>query len=484
MTTGVKNGRILVVDDEDDVREIIVAALTEDGHEVVATSNAEDGLKRLGEAHFEVAFVDLNLPGMSGFDLLDRYRRDGGETAIVVITGRATVGNAIESTRRGAYDYVTKPFDLDALKLLAKQAVERQSLLKNLGRLRERVRSEYKPGAEIVGQSAAMQEIYKLIGRVAASSTTVLIQGESGTGKELIAHALHAYSDRWQGPFVAVNCSAIPGELLESEMFGHERGAFTGATERQIGKFEQANGGTLFLDEIADMPLPLQSKLLRVLQEREFSRVGGRELIPADCRIVAATNRIMEREVTAGRFRDDLYFRLKVVVVQVPPLRDRREDIPLLVDLFLDRINRQHKFEVKGVTPGALSKLAEHAWPGNVRELENVLIRAAALAPNRLLTADDISLGDRTRESTPAVDGSLDEVVAAKVRAYLRSLGEATPRDLYAKVLEIVERPLIEAVLERTGGNQLRSAEILGINRNTLRKKITDLDIRLPKERA
>jgi len=327
-----------------------------------------------------------------------------------------------------------------------------------------------------------MQEIYKLIGRVAGSNATALIQGESGTGKELIARALHAYSDRWEGPFVAVNCSAIPGELLESEMFGHERGAFTGATERHFGKFEQATGGTLFLDEIADMPLPLQSKLLRVLQEREFSRVGGRELLPADCRIVAATNRVMDREVAAGRFREDLYFRLKVVVIQVPPLRERREDIPLLVDLFLERINRQHKFEVKGVTAGTLSRLAEHHWPGNVRELENVLIRAAALAPNRLLTADDIVLGEPTRESA-VVDGSLDEVVAAQVRAYLRSLGEATPRDLYAKVLEIVERPLITAVLERTGGNQLRSAEILGINRNTLRKKITDLDIRLPKER-
>jgi two-component system nitrogen regulation response regulator GlnG len=421
---------------------------------------------------------------MSGFDLLDKSRAVGGETAIVVITGRSTVANAIESTRRGAYDYLTKPFDLDALRLLSRQAVERQALMKRLGKLRERARSEYEPGAEIVGQSAAMQEIYKLIGRVAGSNATALIQGESGSGKELIARALHAYSERWQGPFVAVNCSAIPGELLESEMFGHERGAFTGATERHIGKFEQAAGGTLFLDEIADMPMPLQSKLLRVLQEREFSRVGGRELIPTDCRIIAATNRIIEREVAAARFREDLFFRLKVVVISVPALRERREDVPLLVDFFLDRINRQHNFDVKGVTTGALAKLAEYHWPGNVRELENVLIRAAALAPNRLLTAEDIAIGDRPREIMSDGSTSLDDVVAAKVRDYMRSLGEATPRDLYAKVLEIVERPLIEAVLERTGGNQLRAAEILGINRNTLRKKITDLDIRLPKERS
>jgi two-component system nitrogen regulation response regulator GlnG len=338
-----KTGRILVVDDESDVREIIAAALAEDGHDVAIAGTAEEAEEKLDKEGFDVAFVDINLPGMSGFELLERHRERGGETAIVVITGRSTVANAIESTRRGAYDYLTKPFDLDALRLLSRQAVERQNLLKRLGRLRERARQEYKPGAEIVGQSAAMQEIYKLIGRVAASSATALIQGESGSGKELIARALHAYSDRWQGPFVAVNCSAIPGELLESEMFGHERGAFTGATDRHIGKFEQAAGGTLFLDEIADMPMPLQSKLLRVLQEREFSRVGGRELIPTDCRIVTATNRIIEREVTGGRFREDLFFRLKVVVISVPPLRERREDVPLLVDFFLDRINRQHR---------------------------------------------------------------------------------------------------------------------------------------------
>ena len=476
--------RILVVDDEADVRDIIAAALAEDGHDVVTVGSAEQGLERLNNETFQLAFVDINLPGMSGFDLLDRYRRTGGETAIVIVTGRSTVANAIESTRRGAYDYVTKPFDLDALRLLTRQAIERQALLGKLGSLRERVRSEYKPGAEIVGQSTPMQEIYKLIGRVAGSMATVLIQGESGSGKELIARALHAYSERWEGPFVAVNCSAIPGELLESEMFGHERGAFTGATERRIGKFEQAAGGTLFLDEIADMPLPLQAKLLRVLQEREFSRVGGHALISADCRIIAATNRVVEKEVTAGRFREDLFFRLKVVVVDVPPLRERREDISLLVDFFIDRINRNHRFQVRGVAPDALARLAEYSWPGNVRELENVLVRAAAIAPNRLLTADDIELAETPRTTIVDRDASLDDVVAAKVRDYLKSLGEVTPRDLYSKIIETVERPLIEAVLERTGGNQLRAAEILGINRNTLRKKMTELDVRTPKEKA
>jgi two-component system nitrogen regulation response regulator GlnG len=479
-----QTGRILVVDDEQDVRNVISASLSEDGHEVVTFGDAEQGLQALLDSEFHLAFVDINLPGMSGFDLLDRYAESAGDTAIVIITGRATVANAIEATRRGAYDYVTKPFDLDTLTLLSRQVIERHALQKKLGDLKEKVRSEFQPGVEIVGQSPAMQDIYKRIGRVAGSPATVLILGESGSGKELIAQALHAYSDRWEGPFVAVNCSAIPADLLESEMFGHERGAFTGATDRRIGKFEQAGDGTLFLDEIADMPLPLQAKLLRVLQEREFSRVGGHSLLPAECRIIAATNRNLEKEVADGNFREDLYFRLKVVVLDIPPLRDRREDIPLLVDYFLQRINENHKFQVKGVAPDALSMLASRNWAGNVRELENVLIRAAALAPNRLLTAADFAVDPQGPGASLREDAPLDEAVAVKVREYIKSFGEAVPRDLHTRVLELVERPLIEAVLERTGGNQLRAAEILGINRNTLRKKITDLEIAMPKDRS
>lgn len=470
-------GKILILDDEPDVRTIIKAALTEDGHECTECGAAEDAHALLADNDYDLALVDINLPGESGLDLLSRYTDGDGETAIVIITGRATVGNAIEATKRGAYDYVTKPFDLDAIRLLAQQVIERRAMQRKLGRLQEQKRSEYKPGEEIVGQSPAMQEIYKTIGRVAASKANALIQGESGVGKELIAHALHAFSDRWQGPFVAVNCSAIPADLLESEMFGHERGAFTGATDRRIGKFEQAAGGTLLLDEISDMPLPLQAKLLRVLQEREFSRVGGHELLPTECRIIAATNRDLGTEAQAGRFREDLYFRLKVVEINVPPLRDRREDIPLLVDFFVDRINSNHRFQVGGVSPDALSVLATHAWPGNVRELENVLIRAAALAPNRVLTAADIPLGNNQGRASFDSSSSLEEIIAAKLREHLASFGDTNPRDLHAAVLEMVERPLIEAVLERTSGNQLRAAEILGINRNTLRKKVTDLDI-------
>jgi two-component system nitrogen regulation response regulator GlnG len=470
-------GNILILDDEADVRTVVRAALSEDGHNCVECDTAEEGLELLAKNEFDLALVDINLPGESGLDLLTKHTDAGGSTSIVIITGRATMGNAIEATKRGAYDYVTKPFDLDAIRLLAQQVLERQVMQRKLGRLQEQKRSEFKPGEEIVGQSPAMQEIYKVIGRVAASRASALIQGESGVGKELIAHALHAYSDRWQGPFVAVNCSAIPADLLESEMFGHERGAFTGATDRRIGKFEQASGGTLLLDEIADMPLPLQAKLLRVLQEREFSRVGGHELLPADCRIIAATNRDLGTDAQGGRFREDLYFRLKVVEINVPPLRNRREDIPLLVEYFIDRINRNHKFQVSGVSEDALSVLASYGWPGNVRELVNVLIRAAALGPNRVLTANDIPLGESQGRSAFDPNDTLEDIIAVKIRDHLAGFGDANPRDLHATILEMVERPLIEAVLERTTGNQLRAAEILGINRNTLRKKVTDLGI-------
>ncbi|MFQ5478917.1 MAG: sigma-54-dependent transcriptional regulator [Candidatus Binatia bacterium] len=473
------SGKVLVVDDEQDVRRIVADALSMDGHEVTTAADGEAGFELLSAGAFDLAFVDINLPGLTGFEVLKKCTEAGIETPIIIFTGRVTVANAIEATRQGAYDYLTKPFDIDALRIQARNVMERNSLYADIGRLRARARAEFEPGVQMVGQSRAMQEIYKTIGRVAKTTALVLVQGESGTGKEMIAQAIHAYSDNWQGPFVAVNCSAIPADLLESEMFGHERGAFTGATERRLGKFEQAAGGTLLLDEIADMPMALQSKLLRVLQEREFSRVGGHTVIPTNCRIIAATNQVLEKEVEAGSFRQDLYFRLKVVVVQVPALRDRTDDIPSLVEYFVQKINRDHKFKVKGVAPEALSLLLSHAWPGNVRELENVLIRAAALAPNRVLTAGDLPFsagygGERIRDSM-----SFDEVVGVKLREFIDGHGEVAPRDLYARVIELIEKPLLEEVLGRAGGNQLRAAEILGINRNTLRKKITELGIDL-----
>ncbi|HEY2774383.1 MAG TPA: sigma-54 dependent transcriptional regulator [Candidatus Binatia bacterium] len=477
-----RNGTALVVDDEADVRRVIGDALADAGCKVLTAEDAGTALEILDRGGIDVAFLDINLGRASGFDILDTVRRRGGTTDVVIITGKASVANAIEATRRGAYDYVTKPFDLDHLVGLTRRILESRAATHTFP---ETQPSDEPPAkSEIVGQSAAMQEVYKIIGRMASSPTTVLIQGESGTGKEVVARAIHAYSTRSEGPFVAVNCSAIPADLLESEMFGHERGAFTGATDRRVGKFEQAKGGTLFLDEISDMPLVLQAKLLRVLQEREFSRVGGHELLPADCRVIAATNRSLETEVDAGRFREDLYFRLKVVVIDLPPLRERRQDIPDLVRHFLERINARERFKVKGVSADAMSLLVEQHWKGNVRELENVLLRAAALAPDRVLGPSDLPL--RAGQSAPVIELAvpLNVILSAKIREMLQSFGSAEPRDLHARVLAMVEKPLFEAVLESTGGNQLKAADILGINRNTLRKKITDYAISLPRGRA
>ena len=478
----VRKGTVLVVDDEADVRRVVADALRDAGCVVDTAPDAETALGRLAVGDVDVAFVDINLGGASGFDVLETVRKRGADTDVVVMTGKATVANAIEATRRGAYDYVTKPFDLDLIVSLTQRIMEGRRNARNAPAPLPEADGQAK--VEIVGSSPAMQEVYKIIGRMAASPTTVLIQGESGTGKEVIARAIHAYSSRSEGPFVAVNCSAIPADLLESEMFGHERGAFTGATERRQGKFEQARGGTLFLDEISDMPLGLQAKLLRVLQEREFSRVGGHELLPADCRVIAATNKRLEGEVESGRFREDLYFRLKVVVIELPALRERRQDIPDLVRHFLDRINQRERFRVKGVSPEAMAMLVEQPWRGNVRELENVLLRAAALSPDRVLGPADLPVGSRPPGPVADLAVPLADVLGMKIRELLGSFGSAEPRDLHARVLAMVEKPLFEAVLESTGGNQLKAAEILGINRNTLRKKITDYAIPLSRSRA
>jgi two-component system nitrogen regulation response regulator GlnG len=476
-----RKGTVLIVDDEADIRRIMADVLSDAGCQVLTAADAESALAAIEKGGVDIAFVDIDLGRDSGFDVLDTIRKRG-ETDVVIITGKGSVANAIEATRRGAYDYVTKPFDNDQLVALARRILDSRAAVHSMPTTKPTVGPPAKTG--IVGQSPAMQEVYKIIGRMAASPTTVLIQGESGTGKEVVARAIHEYSTRSDGPFIAVNCSAIPADLLESEMFGHERGAFTGATDRRIGKFEQAKGGTLFLDEISDMPLALQAKLLRVLQEREFSRVGGHELLPADCRVLAATNRGLEGEVEAGRFREDLYFRLKVVVIDLPPLRERRQDIPDLVRHFLDRINTRERFKVKGVSPDAMALLVEQHWKGNVRELENVLLRAAALAPDRVLGPADLPL--RPRASAPAMDltAPLTDILGAKIREMLASFGSTEPRDLHTRVLAMVEKPLFEAVLENTGGNQLKAADILGINRNTLRKKITDYGISLSRSRS
>jgi two-component system nitrogen regulation response regulator GlnG len=405
-------GRILIADDEDSIRWVLATALTGTGHLVEQADNGATALQRLRSEAFDLALVDIRMPEVDGLHLLTDLRGAGVMTPVVIITAQNTMANAIEAMKRGAYDYLTKPFDIDEVQLLVQRALEMGRQTADLKRLEQEHRRRFELGVEIVGQTPAMQEIFKTIGRVAHTDATVLLQGESGTGKELIARALHSHSARWSGPFVALNCSAVPRDLLESELFGHEKGAFTGATERRPGVFEVAAGGTLFLDEVGDMPLELQAKLLRVIQEREVTRLGGRELVQVDCRLLAATNKDLEREVRQGRFREDLYFRLKVVPIFVPPLRQRRGDIPELVSYFIEKINREMGTRVSAVAPEARAQLNDHSWPGNVRELENTLVRAAVLAPGPTLMASDLALSRRDEVAVAANDNlSLEEVV-------------------------------------------------------------------------
>jgi two-component system nitrogen regulation response regulator GlnG len=481
MTTLV--GKILVADDEESIRWVLATALSGEGHTVEQVDGGEAALERLQGDHFDLALVDIKMPDLDGLTLLSKAHDAGLTTPIVIITAQNTMANAIEAMKRGAYDYVTKPFDIEEVQLLVQRALEMRRQAQSLTRLEVEARRRFEFGVEIIGKTPAMQAIFKTIGRVAHTDATVLIQGESGTGKELIAKAIHSHSQRWSGPFVALNCSAVPRDLLESELFGHERGAFTGATEQRPGVFEVANNGTLFLDEIGDMPLELQAKLLRVVQEKELTRIGGREVIKIDCRIIAATNQDLERAVQQGRFREDLYFRLKVVPITVPPLRQRRDDIPDLVTHFIEKIHSDMGTRVTGVSPEALALLVAHNWAGNVRELENTLVRAAVLAPGTALMPHDLALGTQPSGVTGYDDLSLEEVVRLKLKEYFRQTRDVEPTDLYSLIMERVERPLIELTLERTQGNQLRAASMLGINRNTLHKKISDLKI-TPKRRS
>src|SRR5262245_46690041 len=383
-------GNVLVADDEESLRWVLEQALAKRGHTVEAVADGTSAWAALESGRFDVALLDIRMPGLAGLDVLTRVRERGIDTLCIVMTAESTMANAIEATKRGAYDYMPKPFELDAVHLLIQRALTLRKLARDVARLRGELRQQQDA---LVGHAPAMQEIFKLIGRVAPTEATVLIEGETGTGKELVAKTIHAHSDR-EGPFLALNCSAIPGELLESELFGHERGAFTGAMDSRAGKFEQASGGTPFLDDICDLPLALQVKLLRVLQEREFTRLGGQTALSADVRIVAATNRDLEAATRRGEFREDLFFRLNVMRIRVPALRERHEDIAPRIDFFAEKMRRQHGMQVIGVSEEARRLLGRASWPGNVRQLENAMLRAAVLAGGtRPLLPEDFDLG-------------------------------------------------------------------------------------------
>ncbi len=481
---------VLVADDDRSIRTVLTQALGRSGYQVRSTGNAATLWRWVEEGEGDLVITDVVMPDENGLDLIPRIKRVRPELRIIVMSAQSTLLTAVKATQRGAFEYLPKPFDLGELLSVVGRALAAPSLAS----VAVPVPGPAEEKLPLIGRSTAMQEIYRTIARLTTADLTVMINGESGTGKELVARALHDYGRRRAGPFVAINMAAIPRELIESELFGHERGAFTGATNRNAGRFEQANGGTLFLDEIGDMPPEAQTRLLRVLQEGEFTSVGGRTPIRANVRIVAATHRDLRAAIRAGQFREDLFYRLNVVPIRLPPLRERAEDIDDLARHFLTRAH------IDGLAPKSLDQpaieaLRRYRWPGNVRELENLMRRLAALWPDEVIgeaaiaaelaepTAPSVAgewSGPEQRSGPGAVRATVAETLAAAVERHVQDVlarqGEDTG-NIYDLVLAEVERPLIRLTLSATRGNQIKAAAMLGLNRNTLRKKIRDLAI-------
>jgi two-component system nitrogen regulation response regulator GlnG len=463
--------RILVADDEDSLRWVLEKSLKQAGYDVTAVDDGAAAVHAFETEPFDLVFLDVKMPGMDGLTALARIRSVRADAQVVMMTAHGTMDTAIQAMQKGAYDYIAKPFDLDEVVLLAERAIAAAHLTEEVIRLKSGLREVWEFGA-LVGRHPRMQDVYKTIGRIAGSDVTVLLRGESGTGKELVARAIHHYSRRAGRAFVAVSCAAIPATLLESELFGHERGAFTDAKERRLGKLELAHGGTFYLDEVGDMPIDLQTKLLRALQERTIERVGGNEPIRIDVRVLAATHRDLEAMMRDGTFREDLYYRLNVVTLNLPPLRERRRDIPLLVEHFLAKYASE--LGDRGVAPEALDRLVGHDWPGNVRELENVIQRAMVMATSGVILPEHLPIGPVSAAASVAVDATLEEIIERKLLECVRGLRSQSSANLYDLMIGLVEKPLLRAVLRETSGNQVRAAQILGINRNTLRKKLTE----------
>lgn len=470
--------QILIADDEASIRTILSRAMEKKGLQVHRARTGEEALEYLKTYPIDVAFLDIRMPDMNGLDILNQQKSFVSHPFLFVITAQDTMENAVEAMKRGAYDYITKPFDLDELSLLVDRALETRRLQTEVRFMKTEGIKDPLSAFTLVGKSRAIQEIYKMIGKVANQDVTVLLTGESGTGKELVAKAVHYKGNRAPYPFVAVNCSAIPRELLESELFGYKKGAFTGAVRDKTGFFEQAHLGTLFLDEIGDLPTSLQAKLLRVLQDKEVQRVGDTKTVLVNVRIVAATNRDLVDRVKKGEFREDLFFRLNVVPIHLPPLRERRSDLPLLVDYFLG----QNRDEVpKKVSHEALDFLKTYDWPGNVRELENIIKRTVVLSQGPVLEKRDFEILLQKSQgeilSFRVDDSSLEELIYKKLEAFFSQNKEEHLRDLYGQFLPSLEKPLIRLALLHTKGNQLKAASLLGLNRNTLRKKMRELNV-------
>ncbi|MEM7056800.1 MAG: nitrogen regulation protein NR(I) [Pseudomonadota bacterium] len=474
-----RGSTVLLADDDRSIRTVLSQALTRVGCRVRATGSSNALWRMVEEGEGDIIVTDVHMPDGDALDLLPAIRRKRPDLPIIVMSAKNTVMTAIRAAEVGAYEYLPKPFDLKELLGFVQSGLETRAAP-------EAAEADKAPeeNLPLIGTSPAMQEVYRVMARLMHTDLTVMISGESGTGKELVARALHNFGKRSKGPFVAINMAAIPRELIESELFGHERGAFTGATERAVGKFEQAQSGTLFLDEIGDMPPEAQTRLLRVLQEGEFTSVGGRSARQTDVRIIAATHQNLKNLIAEGRFREDLFYRLNVVPVRLPPLRERIGDLPELARAFLRRAE-QEGLSRKQLSAEALEALKEHNWPGNVRELENLMRRLAVLCPDDLIPAEVIS-EELSTKGADAVDmttggntaNSLGSAVEMHLERYFNRHGDALPpAGLYDRVLREIELPLIALTLSATRGNQLKAADLLGINRNTLRKKIRELDI-------
>ena len=453
-------GAILVVDDDAEMRELVHDVLKDRGHQVSTAESGQEALKLLTEQDCGVVLTDLRMKGMQGTELLAEIRRLYPDIGVILMTAFGSVDTAVEAMKRGASDYLTKPVKNEELVRVVERVIREASLRHEVNRLRREVHKEYS-FHQIIGKSKPMQEIFDLIRRVADSPTNLLITGESGTGKELVAKAIHYNSDRKDAPFIPVNCAAIPEQLLESELFGHMRGAFTDAKADKRGLFEEAQKGTLFLDEISELPLMLQAKILRAIQEKEIRRVGANKPIAVDVRIIAATNLLLTEEVKAKRFREDLYYRLNVIELRLPPLRERREDIPLLVDAFMKKCAASRGKQIQGVSESALAMLVDYTWPGNVRELENVIERAVTLSRSEKIVSDDLP---------STIQGA---------RGDRRVLDDAAERTL---PLDEVEKEYILKILEKTGGNKYQAAHALGIDRKTLYRKLAEIEGKLHPE--
>ena len=480
MLPPVKMSNLLLIDDEEDVRYSFQRIFNTPEIELATASSGEEGLKVIPKFKPDLVLMDVRMGGMSGLETLRRIRANDPKLLVILMTAYGTTQTAIEAMKLGAYDYLLKPFDVPRLKEVVANALKAARDMKQVVSYEPLLESEdYELG--IVGRSEPMQQVFKLIGQVAASDATALITGESGTGKELVARAIYHHSNRSRQPFLAVNCAAIPEQLLESELFGHERGAFTGATLQRIGKFEQCHQGTIFLDEIGDMTPATQTKILRVLQSGTFERVGGNQPIQVDVRVIAATNKNLEQAVASRQFREDLFYRLNVVRIPIPPLRDRREDIRLLVNYFLEKIAREQQRPPKSIAASVIRTLEKYHWPGNVRELENAIRRAHVMAKSDAILQSDLppEISGQSSSSAPIPPtlGTPSDEAATDAAAMARQLFQWAKRDPKLKVIPAVERELVIQALKETNNNQVHAAKLLGITRATLRKRIEKFGI-------